>query len=211
VPRSPEGEAPRAGSNFEDVLQFWFGTLDAQGSADAFHAQRWWKADPQFDREIRERFASEHDAVARGERDHWLDSPRGRLAFIIVLDQFSRNMFRGTGRMFAYDTRALEVALDGIEGGMDRDLRHAERQFFYMPLMHSEQLPVQEYCAQLFAAWRDQLSGEPREQVATALKFAEQHRDIIRRFGRFPHRNALLKRDSTPEEVEFLKQPGSSF
>ncbi|HYX90795.1 MAG TPA: DUF924 family protein [Myxococcaceae bacterium] len=202
---------PPSRADFEHVLTFWFGTLDELGRADTPHARRWWRSDPDFDREIRQRFGAEHDAVARGERDYWLESARGRLAFVVVLDQFSRNMFRGTGRMFAYDARALEVALEGIDGGVDKRLRHAERQFIYLPLMHSEQLAIQERCVALFTAWLDELAGELRQQVQEGLKFAEQHRDIIRRFGRFPHRNALLGRESTPAELEFLKQPGSSF
>src|SRR5947207_12165268 len=117
--------------DYEEVLEFWFGGLDAEGKPDAAHVRRWWRKDPAVDGEIRERFGALHAAVMRGERDHWLATARGRLAFIVVLDQFSRNMFRGTGRAFAGDERAAEVAVDGIAGRMDQELGPAERSFFY--------------------------------------------------------------------------------
>lgn len=197
--------------DFESVLTFWFGDLDGQGRADEAHAGRWWKKDAAFDRKVRERFGDLHEAILHGEHDAWLDSPRGRLAYIIVLDQFSRNMFRDTGEMFAYDDLALRVAVEGIERGMERALAHDERSFYYLPLMHDENLDTQERCVDLFAAWRDELEGELRSRVEYSLDFAVRHRDIVRRFGRFPHRNALLGRASTPEELEFLTKPGSSF
>src|SRR5262245_58613413 len=107
------------GPDFEQVLNFWFGDLDELGRASAAHTERWWRKDSSFDDAVRERFGALHDAVARGDHDGWLESPRGRLALIIVLDQFSRNMFRGTGRMFACDAKALEASLQGIERGVD--------------------------------------------------------------------------------------------
>jgi uncharacterized protein (DUF924 family) len=195
----------------EAVLSFWFGELDAQGFGDEVHSSRWWSKDPGFDQELRERFGALHAAIARGERDAWLASVPGRLAYIVVLDQFSRNMFRGTGDMFAQDARALRATLEGLDLGVDRPLRHAERQFFYMPLMHSEDLAIQERCVQVFTDWRDEATGEVRSSLEGTLDYAVRHRDIVQRFGRFPHRNALLGRPSTSEEVEFLKQPGSSF
>jgi len=198
-------------SAHEEVLAFWFGELDAKGRADQAHAIRWWKKDEAFDREIRERFGALHEAILRGEHEDWLASPRGRLAYVIVLDQFSRNMFRGTPRMFAADARALEVAEEGIARGDDRALAFAERQFLYMPLEHAEDLAAQERCVELFRAWREELPTELRDGLTEALDYAIAHRDIIARFGRFPHRNAILGRESTAEELEFLEQPGSSF
>ena len=193
------------------MLRFWFGVLDQEGRAGAEQKARWWRKDAAFDELIRDRFGALHEAVSAGERDGWLASPRGRLAFVIVLDQLSRNMFRGSGRMHAGDARALEVAREGVELGVDRQLAHDERGLFYMPFMHSESLADQDRCVELFSSWGGELSGPLRAQVAGLLTFAEKHRDIVRRFGRFPHRNALLGRESTPEEAEFLSQPGSSF
>lgn len=173
----------------DEVLAFWL--------ADP---ARWWKKDPAFDAEVRDRFEALHAAIERGEREAWRASPRGALAYVIVLDQMSRNMYRGTARMFASDARALAAATEAIDRGFDQALPSAERGLLYMPLMHSEDLAVQERCVELFRALgNDQVS------------FAEQHRDIVRRFGRFPHRNELLGRPSTDEEREFLTQPGSSF
>ena len=175
--------------SFDDVLVFWFSD-----------PARWWRKDPTFDAEISDRFLALHDFLDRGEREDWLQTARSTLAYVIVLDQLSRNMFRGTARMFASDARAHAAAQRALDRGDDRALSKAERTFLYMPFMHSEDVADQDRCVALFT------SAAPDQ-----LRFAEQHRDIIRRFGRFPHRNALLGRESTPEEQEFLKQPGSSF
>ena len=174
----------------DEILEFWF--------ADP---GRWWKKDPAFDAEIRSRFSDLHESIERGEREDWRETPRGALAYVIVLDQFSRNMFRGTSRMFASDAQALAAAHAAIERGYDQALAPAERTFLYMPLMHSEDLADQERCVALF---QSVAAPDP-------VRYAEQHRDIIRRFGRFPHRNEILGRASTPDELEFLTQPGSSF
>lgn len=174
----------------DEVLEFWF--------ADP---ARWWKKDPAFDAEIRDRFGALHAAIERDEHEAWRRTARGALAYVIVLDQFSRNMFRGTARMFASDARALDAARAAIAGGLDRELSDDERGFLCMPFMHSEQLADQERSMELFGAFA----------APSQLKFAEQHRDIVKRFGRFPHRNELLGRASTPEEIAFLAQPGSSF
>ncbi len=195
----------------EGVLGFWFGELDQDGRAGAENKARWWRKDPAFDQLIRDRFGALHEAVIAGQRDRWLASPRGRLAFIIVLDQFSRNMFRGSGRTHEGDVLAVEAAREGVALGIDRQLAHDERGVFYMPFMHSESLADQDHCVELFSTWREQLSGPAREAVVGLLGYADKHRDIVRRFGRFPHRNALLGRESTPEEVDFLSRPGSSF
>jgi uncharacterized protein (DUF924 family) len=193
------------------VLQFWFGELDARGCADPDHAARWWKKDEAFDAQIRERFGALHTAVASGEREVWLGSDRGSLAYVIVLDQFSRNMFRGGARSFEYDASALRTALAALAREVDRRLAFDERGFLYMPLMHSEDIAMQDRCVALFAALRDQAGAELVARAAASLSYAERHRDIVKRFGRFPHRNALLGRTSTFEEVEFLTEPGSSF
>ena len=198
-------------SRIHAVLDFWFGPLDAHGSADAAHQQRWWRKDPEFDRSIREEFEGLHASIVVGELESWLATPRGRLAYVLVLDQLSRNMFRDTPAMFANDDRALAAALGGIERGHDRVLAVDHRAFLYMPLMHAESVEMQNRCVELFAALRDKLQGPSRDRVARNLTFAERHRDIVAGFGRFPHRNALLGRPSTPTEVEFLTQPGSSF
>ena len=199
------------GSEAQRVLAFWFGPLDPQGRASASASARWWKKDATFDEEIRTSFGGLHAQLAGGECSDWLATPRGRMAYVIVLDQFSRNMFRGSGQSFATDERALVAVEEGIALGHDRALAFDERGFFYMPFMHSEKLDKQDRAVALFSAWREELQGAEREHVAGMVRYAERHRDIISRFGRFPHRNALLGRASTGEEQAFLAQPGSSF
>jgi uncharacterized protein (DUF924 family) len=195
----------------EDVLSFWFGVLDALGCAAPEKSAQWWRKDDAFDAAVRERFLALHGAAARGECDSWQATARGSLALIVVLDQFPRNMFRGTAQSFATDELALAATLAGLERGQDRELAFAEIGFFYMPLMHSEQLGMQDRCVALFDALAREAAPPLREQARNSLDYAERHRAIVRRFRRFPHRNALLGRTSTAEELEFLTQPGSSF
>lgn len=184
------------------VLDFWFGELNEEGKAPPEQVTRWFKKDPAFDEEIRSAFGALHRAVAAGEREAWLGNPEERLAYVVVLDQFSRNMFRGSGEMFAHDTRALAAALGAIDLGMDHLLPVAMRSFFYLPLMHSEELEVQERCMKLYQAM---------DPAGQGNDFARQHRNIVARFGHFPHRNALLGRASSVEEEIFLQESGSSF
>ncbi|HKP56393.1 MAG TPA: DUF924 family protein [Polyangiales bacterium] len=195
----------------EDVLWFWLGDLDGDGLAEQGVAQRWWRKDAALDQEIHAKFEATWQAIMAGDREAWLRGPHSRLAYVIVLDQFSRNMFRGSAQAFAGDERALAAAAEGVERGMDRMLHGHERVFFYMPYMHSEQLAMQDRALELFSAQRDQVQGRAFDAISGNVDFARRHRDVIVRFGRFPHRNAAVGRESTPEEVAFLKQPGSSF
>lgn len=195
----------------DDVLWFWLGDVDGDGLADEALTQRWWRKDPDFDHEIAAKFEPTWQAIMAGDREAWLDDPHGRLAYIMVLDQFARNMFRGTPRAFEGDAKALSVAADGVKIGLDRALHGHERVFFYMPFQHSEDLAVQERGVELFRALRDHSEGRVREAVAVNVDFAKRHRDVVAQWGRFPHRNAVLGRTSTPGEVEFLKGPNSSF
>ena len=200
------------GSEVEEVLDFWLGPLDSRGRADREHTLRWFTRDAAFDALLGQRFGALHAAAARGERDAWLGSTRGRLALVIVLDQFSRNLHRGDAQSFACDGRALAAAREAVALGLDRTLALDERNFLYMPFMHSEDLADQDRSVELFTRLaEEQTDEELKKYLANALDYAERHRAIIRRFGRFPHRNALLGRSSTSEELEFLKQPGSSF
>jgi uncharacterized protein (DUF924 family) len=170
---------------FDDVLHFWF---------DELRTDDWFVRDEEIDRRIRERFADLHAKLQRGAIDI-PPTPHAHLAAVIVLDQFSRNMFRNSPAAFACDAQALRLAQQAIERAYDRELSMAERQFLYMPFMHSEDQAVQARSVELFTAL-----GDPVVQ-----NFAEEHRDIIERFGRFPHRNAILQRISTTDELEFLK------
>jgi uncharacterized protein (DUF924 family) len=193
------------------ILEFWLGPLDAHGQADAAHRKRWFEKDDAFDQEIADRFGETYAEIAAGRREDWLADPRGRLAYVIVLDQFSRNMFRGSPRTFERDGQALAAAADGVARGDDRGFGIDERAFLYMPFMHSEALSMQDRSLALFTALVADAPAELRERLTGGLKYAEKHREIIVRFGRFPHRNGVLQRTSTPEEMEFLQQPGSGF
>lgn len=206
------GDALTTDADYERVLDHWFGTLDGDGLADGAHTGSWWKKDPAFDAALRDRFEATLHAVLAGERAAWLATPRGRLAAIITLDQFSRNLYRDTPRMYAADAQALSLTLDGLAAGDHEALLADEQAFMVMPLMHSETLAHQERSVALFEAMVDAAPSDgARAKLTNNLRFAIAHRDIVLRFGRFPHRNAILGRESTAEEQAFLTQPGSSF
>ena len=177
-----------------EVLAYWFGQGDQYGKPH----KRWFVKDAAFDAQVRKVYLALHEEIARYRT--WLDDPRSCLARIVVLDQFPRNMFRGTARAFASDPLALETARLALERGYDRGMLPVEQLFVYLPFEHSEALADQDRACELMKNFET----EQRD-------YAERHREIIRRFGRFPHRNAILGRASTPEELEFLKLPGSGF
>jgi uncharacterized protein (DUF924 family) len=176
----------------EDVLSFWFSEETRP---------KWWVKEDSFDARMRERFGAALEAAQSGALDHWAETPDGALALVILLDQAPRNIHRGTPQAFAADAKALAIAKAAIAKGFDAALPSERRNFLYMPFQHSERLEDQERGVALFAG----------NDVADGLKWMTAHRDIIARFGRFPHRNAVLGRDSTAEELDFLQQPGSSF
>jgi uncharacterized protein (DUF924 family) len=195
----------------ETILTYWFGT-DPDGAALAKdRADLWWSKNTEIDREIRERFETSVRLAGKGMLSSWRAEPRGRLALIILTDQFPRNIYRDSPRAFAFDAGALELSLDGIARDADRLLRPIERVFFYLPLEHSERLEDQERSVRKFTELIQMAGVEQREIFESYLNFAILHRDIVARFGRFPHRNTILGRPSTPEELYFLSQPGSSF
>jgi uncharacterized protein (DUF924 family) len=185
-----------------DVLDFWFGAPGAPGAGKP--RDFWFRKSSDTDALIRERFGMLVEAALRGELDDWSQSPRGTLALIIVLDQFTRNIHRDTPRAFSGDAAALAHARRLVERGDDLALPLVERWFAYMPFEHSESLHDQGESVRLF----EQLAAQGLE---SPLPWARAHFDVIRRFGRFPHRNEILGRASTPEELEFLSQPGSGF
>jgi len=187
-----------------DVLRFWFGEL-VDGLASSARRKRWFSVDPAFDRELRDRFgAVTETALAGGLRD-WAAEPGGCLALVLVLDQFPRNMFRGSSRAFAGDARARALVHAGLENGLDRQLSFDPRCFFYLPLEHSEDLADQELCVDLFSALVREAADDRRALADDALRWARMHRDLVARFGRFPHRNALLGRESTAAELAYLE------
>ncbi len=194
-----------------EVLGYWFGAETDDAQVAEQQSARWWGKEPGTDDTIRQRFATLREAAIAGERDQWLTHPQGRLALILLVDQFSRNLFRNDARAFAEDARALHWCVAGIALGADRALRPIQRVFFYLPLEHSESLADQQRSVALYESLVAEVPEPQRRPFASFSDFARRHRDIIVRFGRFPHRNAALNRSSTPEELAFLQQPGSSF
>lgn len=184
------------------IFDFWF-TGDLPRKA-------WFQKDEAFDREIAQRFGAEIEQALEGGLHHWdAEGPQAALARILVLDQFCRNVYRGTSLAFAGDHQALQAALDMIDAGEDQALAPFERAFVYLPLEHAEDIAMQEQAVALFTRLAEAQPGN--QGIAGMLDYAVRHKRVIRRFGRFPHRNEILQRASTPAELEFLKQPGSSF
>jgi len=199
-------------SEISVLLRFWFGDLSAPDEQIAERqAALWWGASAETDGILRTRFSDLHRHATRGELSAWSRTARGRLASIIAVDQLSRNLFRGSAEAFAHDDLARAWTVEAIESGQDRRLRPIERVFVYLPLEHSEDLADQERSVRVYEQLAGEVPPSARAAFAGYLDFAVRHRDIIRRFGRFPHRNASLGRVSTPAEIAFLSQPGSSF
>ena len=174
------------------IIRFWFEEVDSS---------QWYKKDDAFDELLRRRFFTVHEAASKAELYWWRNTATGRLAEIIVLDQFSRNIFRDQPQSFAHDAMALCLAQEAIAAGADKGLTEQQQPFMYMPYMHSESVEIHEVALTLFA----------RLKTGNNLEYEMRHKAIIDRFGRYPHRNELLNRPSTPEEIEFLKEPGSTF
>jgi uncharacterized protein (DUF924 family) len=193
------------------ILEFWFGTSQDDVTVASEQAKLWWVKREETDRLIRERFETTLHMAARHELDAWSATPHGRLALILLTDQFSRNMYRNTPASFAYDELARAWCREGLRDKAHLALRPIQRVFFYLPLEHSESLDDQEQSVALFTELVDSVDVPGREAFAGFLDYALRHRDVIARFGRFPHRNSILGRPSTEEEIAFLKQPGSSF
>jgi uncharacterized protein (DUF924 family) len=177
---------------YSEILRFWFEEIDPA---------KWWSKDDAFDQLIRARFAQVHAQAMRCELFEWRADPKGRLAEVIVLDQFSRNMYRGSPLAFAGDALALALAQEAVLARADEALSPTERSFLYLPFMHSESLKIHEVAVKLYR----------KNGIQGNLDFEIRHKQIIERFGRYPHRNGILGRQSTDEEIEFLKQPGSGF
>ena len=177
---------------YREILRFWF---------EEINQSQWWAKDDDFDKLIIERFSEVHAKATRCELFEWRVNAKGRLAEIIILDQFSRNMFRGSALAFANDSLALALSQEAISAKADKVLSSIERSFLYMPFMHSESLKIHEVAVDLY-----QKNG-----IQNNLDFELKHKQIIEKFNRYPHRNSILGRESTEEEIEFLKQPGSGF
>jgi uncharacterized protein (DUF924 family) len=195
----------------EDVLAFWFGTLDPDGVPPPAYVARWFEPPDGFDDELRARFGAVVEAALAGTLDGWARVPRERLALVLLLDQLTRNLFRGTARAFAGDAQALALALAAIDAGEAPLHAPVERSFLYLPLMHAEDLALQDRCIALYAALVATSQGPVVELFRKNHAFAQKHREPIERIGRFPSRNAALGRESTPEERVWLEAHPSGF
>lgn len=196
---------------YEKVLNFWFGELRSDQDFPEDKLKMWFRKSDEIDRYIQDHFEPDLQRAVAGELESWKETARGGLAWIILLDQFSRNIYRGTERAFAQDPLALQHALEMLTRGDDLMLRPIERPFIYLPLEHAEDLEMQRRSVRAFEQLMDDVPAGYEVAYDSFRDYAVRHQVIIQRFGRFPHRNAILGRESTPEERAFLKEPGSSF
>ena len=195
-------------SRAEDLLDFWFGAPNEPDYSQ--YRKVWFVKDASFDALIRQRFEADVEQAATGKYDSWQSFPESGVALLLLLDQFPRNLYRGSDRSFAADEQALKVAKHLVDTGSDAHLPARYRFFIYVPYEHSERIADQNRCVALMERLMQDVFN-PDEGLKNGLDYAIRHRDVIERFGRFPHRNEVLGRQSTPEEAAFLEQPGSRF
>lgn len=195
----------------EDILQFWFGTFPTPYSADVSKADMWFKNGAEYDSEIFIKFGVDYEKAVHGHLNHWIDSYRGRLALIILLDQFSRHIHRGTSRSFVQDAKAQQLCIDGIAAGDDAKMHAVERGFFYLPLEHAEDIEKQNLCVKAYAQLVQDVPVQYQKPFQMNLAFAKRHHFVIEKFGRFPELNDILGRISTAEELEFIASGKYSF
>lgn len=193
------------------ILSFWFKEQELSAPQIDRRMEIWFSEDPLFDLEIKNAFAGDVDDASNGRLNHWSHDPHGRLALIILIDQFRRNIHRGSARAFSKDQLALKLCVQGAMEKQDQKLMPIQKVFFYMPLQHAESRKVQAKSVELYRRLAESVSPTHRETFMTVAQFAELHKDIIDQFGRFPHRNKLLNRQNTPEEDEYLAGDGPSF
>lgn len=209
--KKAEGHGAVGEPGYREVLDFWFGQpADPCAITDAM-TQRWFGKSDATDREIRERFGALVEKAGRGELRSWRELAAGRLALLILLDQFSRNQWRGSGEMYQYDHVALKLAREMVDSGDYRELLPSQRAFVFLPLEHAEDLALQHEAEALFRELAESVPPHYRGPYDSMVDYAVKHREVIERFGRFPHRNALLGRASTEEEETYLAQPGAGF
>lgn len=193
-----------------EILDFWFGPLKSETDYPPDKARMWFSGTEEVNEMIRVRFAGDLEKASAGAYDHWRKTPRECLALILILDQFTRNLHDGP-EAFAQDSLALALALEAVAKHYDEELYPLQRCFIYLPFEHSEDIEMQEKSVALFTRLAEKAPPAIEFPLAVMLDYAKKHHEIIKKFGRFPHRNAALGRKSTPQEIEFLKTPGSSF
>jgi len=210
-PQGARHNAPHMNDLAREVVEFWFSAGENRTPTIDSRMDRWFSTDPDFDAQVRERFGALVEQASAGELDGWAGSAEGRLALILLLDQFRRHIHRGTAAAFALDQAALRLCVEGAREGVYRRLPPIQQAFFFMPLQHAESLKVQQKSVSIYNALVDGVSETLKETLLTFAQFAELHHDIIESFGRFPHRNPVLGRASTPEEEAYLSDGGLTF
>ena len=193
----------------QQVLEYWFSSSELDSPQLDSRMGRWFGTSNELDGHIRQEFSGLIERATTGNLDDWTKTPRGRLALILLLDQFCRKVFRGTAAAYSYDKTALRIAIEGTMAGDHKQLSSFERMFFFMPLQHAESLKIQEKSVRIFNALAETEPGTLHETFLTAAQFAELHRDIVAEFGRFPHRNAVLGRPDTTAEAAYLSGDSS--
>jgi uncharacterized protein (DUF924 family) len=191
-------------ARIREILDFWFREQELSAPQIDRRMDIWFGEDPVFDHEIKKEFSGDVERACQGKLDHWAGDPHGRLALILLVDQFRRNMYRNTADAFSMDKLALKLCVEGAMEKKDKGLTPIQKVFFYMPLQHTESRKVQAKSVELFNRLAESVSPTYHETFLTVAQFAELHKDIIDQFGRFPHRNQLLGRANTPEEEEYL-------
>lgn len=195
----------------EEIIQFWFGTLKDASDLAEDKAKLWFASSKEFDKLVQDKFNKYLDLAVEGKLDYLKETPKGRLSLVILLDQFPRNIYREGPKAFAYDNKALSLALEGLERGVDKELYFIERTFFYMPFQHSEDIKIQELSLKTFDQLRKEVPSHLKETFDLQYQYALAHYDLIKEFGRFPHRNQMLNRPSTETELEFLQKNGRGY
>ena len=198
-------------ARIDDILSFWFKEQSLSAPQIDRRMDIWFGEDAVFDHEVQKEFADDVRRACSGKLDHWADDPRGRLALIILIDQFRRNIHRNSAKAFSMDKLALKLCVEGAMAKKDKGLSPIQKVFFYMPLQHAESRKVQAKSVELFNKLAESVSPTYQATFLTVAQFAELHKDIIDQFGRFPHRNELLGRDNTPEEAEYLAGDSPDF
>jgi len=198
-------------ARIETILSFWFKEQELSAPQIDHRMDMWFGEDAVFDHEIEKEFADDVSAACEGGLDHWAAEPHGRLALIILIDQFRRNIYRNSAQAFSKDKLALKLCVEGAMEKKDRSLSPIQRVFFYMPLQHAESRKVQAKSVELYNRLAEVVTLTYRETFLTVAQFAELHKDIIDQFGRFPHRNKLLDRENTAEEAEYLAGDSPDF
>jgi len=198
-------------ARIDAILSFWFKEQELSAPQIDRRMDIWFSEDAVFDHEIEKEFADDVDAASAGKLEHWAAQSDGRLALILLIDQFRRNIYRGTAEAFSKDKLALKLCVEGAMEKKDKDLSLIQRVFFYMPLQHVESRKVQAKSVELYNRLAEAVSPTFRETFLTVAQFAELHKDIIDQFGRFPHRNQLLHRENTAEEAEYLAGDSPDF